>query len=52
MSDAVPVAQAFFRYPGVAQTYEEALAKMKQDNPGYGERCYSLAVDAALVAMR
>jgi hypothetical protein len=45
------VGAAFFNYSG-EPPYEDALQKMKLENPGFSERCYELAVSRSIVAMR
>jgi hypothetical protein len=45
------VGTAFFNYPG-SQTYESALVRMKNENPGFSENCYDLVVSMNIKAMR
>lgn len=46
------VGMAFFKYPSVALSYEDALKKFYNDNPGFGGRSYALAIHVGTQAMR
>lgn len=51
LSGASHVGMAFHNYSG-AGSYEDALIKLKKENPGFGDKCYGLSVNAAILAMR
>jgi hypothetical protein len=46
------VGEAFFKYPGCRMTYEQAIDKLKQDNPGFCEDVYSKVIHDNLRGMR
>ena len=46
------VGAAFFKYPGEMMTFEEAVEKLKRDNPGFCEDVYQLVIHASLRGMR
>jgi hypothetical protein len=46
------VALAYYEYPGVKQTFEEALAAFEAAHPGFSSESYGLALNAAYVKLR
>lgn len=50
--DANRPAMARLGYREVESTYDEALARFRDDNPGFSEESYDLALQAAMVNNR
>jgi hypothetical protein len=46
------VGAAFFEYADEALTYEQAVAKLRHDNPGFSDDAYSVVIDDSIRAMR
>lgn len=46
------VGAAFHRYSSSTLSYDEAVAKMKRENPGFAGASYQLAVQKSIQAMR
>ena len=51
-SENAPVGMAFFKYPSVTISYEAAVKKFCKENPGFNDKCYSLAINAGIRDMR
>ncbi|MFC1580281.1 hypothetical protein ACFL4N_05150 [Thermodesulfobacteriota bacterium] len=51
LAEAAHVGMAFHNYSG-SGSYEDALIKLKKENPGFGDKCYGLSVNGAILAMR
>ncbi len=53
LSDAAAyVGMAYFEYEGVRHTYAQACQLLRKENPGFSERSYEMAADAAITDMR
>lgn len=46
--DAAYVGMAYFKYQGVKHAYAQTRARLRRKNPGFAERSYELATDAAI----
>jgi hypothetical protein len=46
------VGEAYFKYPESRMTYEQAVAKLKQDNPGFCADAYDKVIHDNLRGMR
>jgi len=46
------VGAAFFKYPGEPLTYEEAVEKLKRDNPGFCRDVYAIVINDNIQGMR
>ncbi|MFG6417303.1 hypothetical protein ACG02S_25750 [Roseateles sp. DC23W] len=46
------VGAAFFKYADEALTYEEAVAKLRRDNPGFSDDVYAVVIDDNIRGMR
>ncbi len=52
LSGSNTVGMAFFQYPSVSISYEEAVEKLRADNPGFSAKSYNITIDTGLRAMR
>ena len=46
------VGAAFHKYQDSYETYDEALYRMRLENPGFNEECYSKAANRSITTMR
>jgi hypothetical protein len=46
------VGAAFFKYPGEPLTYDEAVEKLRRDNPGFCEDVYNIVIHDNIQGMR
>lgn len=46
------VGAAFFKYPGEPLTYEQAVEKLRHDNPGFCEDAYDIVIHDSIRGMR
>lgn len=46
------VGAAFFKYPDEPLTYEEAVQRLKRENPGFCEDVYNVVVNGNIRGMR
>jgi hypothetical protein len=49
---ATYVGMAYFNYESVTHTFTQARRLLREENPGFSERCYELATGSAITAMR
>ncbi len=52
LDEASHVAMAMLKYPQAARSAEEEMQRFKNNNPGFSEESYTLAVSAAVIAFR
>jgi len=45
------VGAAYFKYPD-SMEYDQAIDRLKSENPGYNEDCYKIAIWESITAMR
>ena len=46
------VGMAFFEFPSVTISYEDAVKKFREENPGFNDKSYGIAINAGIRDMR
>lgn len=46
------VGMSFFKYQSVTISYEDAVKKFREENPGFSDKSYGLAINAGIRDMR
>lgn len=52
MAESGLVGMAFFKYQAVTISYEDAVNKLRDENPGFSEKNYGLAIHCGIRDMR